>query len=369
MTQERCLRAIAKIGAPVDHARLEPFVRSPREAVRDRALQAVAVTAGPGAADVLIGFVHTGLVPLSRALVDTLAATATMRALGWLLSVGAAQNIMDPRFLIALERCIDATAHDEYVGPLEINVPPKDVGAYIQRLTVADARLSRRLGAKLITKLSLHDAVPLVEQLIRDGDLPTRFDAIRAVKDFREPRLVAAVADISEASTDDTSAYTAWIMANMQVQNGQDGPAGWIPRVEDLNLVAAAQSVLDGVSNAPPPAEEEITVCVRDHVEGDNAVFDCGSHLTVWVRGQMAVLVHDNEFGANLPLDAAKGMLSRGMTMTYGTWREIVDGIVTAARRGEPIRLPASPAMGETIEATSDDGGTRVTKGRRPTET
>lgn len=105
---------------------------------------------------------------------------------------------------------------------------------------------------------------------------------------------------------------------------------------------------------------------MRDHLERENAVFDCGDHLTVWIRDQrMAALVHDNEFEANTPLDAASGMMSGGITTVSGTWREIVDGIVTAARRNEPISIPASPAMGEVVETTTDNGRTRVTNVRR----
>jgi len=387
--QEVCLQTLRRLGNPVDPARLEPFIRSRRDPLRNAALSLVGMAGGDEAATHLIELINTHTVPLSESVLKAIASTRSMLALASLIEFGPTRDDIEPAVLGAIESCLDA------VDPTAIRrsgsqyISPAALERYVVFLVGSGADPAKRLALKLIAAFQLAAGVEYVERAVTDESLVTRLHAIRVATRYPSDRIVRAVANCLTDLPEDYEwrKLNAWIIANLAVQQRRDGPAGWIDSVAELDLRAAvldslakadtelAQALLAQLAATSPAAPVEESPDETDvgwrSVPLLNSVYRCPDGLTIWVTHStrerkadgitLASLIHNNLFEGSLTISEAASMTSGGLSTTQGTETEIFHDVVLPCLRGERPRFPMAAGMGEFVTTKIEEGRTIIT--------
>lgn len=386
--QEACLETLADFGTLDDVARLEPFLTSRRESLRDAALMVIGRSGGDGAAMYLAQLLRAQTVPITESALNAIAATRSAAAVRILVGFGAGRETLEPPVLQAVEAAIDAMGIDA-VRSAMVDMPIEVLEGYVASLFAAEVPGARRLALKLITAFRLPTGIPYIEEALRDESVVTRLHAIRAVAELPEDRLVTALASsLAELPEDyETRRLWEWMQANLDVQFHRDGPAGWIGSVDDLDLrkaaraslstagTALAAACLEQLTTSTPAAADEGPVSAEEQLDWRsipllNSVFSCSGGRMLWVWHSTrerepddvatATLIHGNQFEDSQGLGVAQSMLSGGLSSTMGTEAEIFEDVVLPCLRGEHPRFPVSAAMGEGVWTGIENGRTVI---------
>jgi hypothetical protein len=384
--QELCLQTLADLGTVDDVRRIEPFILSRRESLRDAALRLIGNMGGDSAADYLIQLINTQRVPLSESVLKAIASTRSVLALGSLVQFGAGRKETELPVLDAVESCLDALDRDVLRRVGARYVSREVLERYVAFLFDAETDSAKRLALKLIATFQLAGGLDYVERALVDESLVTRLNAIRVVPLFPADRLVEAMAEsLADLPEDyENRKLRAWLSASMS-RPGK-GSADRIDSVADLDLRAAVMAALTEADthladvyllqfNAAAPVADSDGQPHEEKIDWRNmpalnSIFKCSDGLTIWVahttreRGAddmaFATLIHGNRFGGSLGVGEAASMLSGGTSMTQGTETEIFEGVVFPCLRGDEPRFPITIGMGESVMTKIEAGRTVI---------
>ena len=246
--QEVCLETLADFGTLEDPSRLEPFITSRRDSLREAAFKVIGKMGGDEAAMYLIHLINTEIVPLSESALNSMASTRSVLALGSLIRFSADREEAQPWVLNAVESCLDAVAVDDVRRDGAQYVPTDVLVRYVAFLFETGDHPAKRLALKLIAAFQLSAGVEYVEQALQDESLVTRLNAIRAVASLPDDQLVRTMTDSVASLPEDSEAerLVEWMTANIFVRQHRDGP-GRIASVAELDL---RNAVIESLSKA-----------------------------------------------------------------------------------------------------------------------